>query len=62
MSDRLEFLEAKTWPVCPHCEATLERIEYVREKLQFGFMRGATWVILLSCPRCHMVLGTQAWD
>jgi hypothetical protein len=62
MSDEVEFVEAETAPVCPHCEATLSRIEYRRQKLSFGVMSGFTWVILLSCPRCHKVLGTQGWE
>ena len=60
MSDEVEFVESQTPPVCPHCEARLERIEYRRQKLSFGFMSGFSWVILLTCPRCHKVLGTQA--
>jgi hypothetical protein len=62
VSDRFQFVEAKTWPVCPHCDEQLDRIEYTRDRLGFGFMRGATWVIVLTCPRCHKVLGTQSWD
>jgi hypothetical protein len=62
MSNVLEFIEADATPICPHCEATLMRIEYRRQKLSFGFMRGFSWVILLTCPHCHKTLGTQAWD
>ena len=62
MSAELRFVEADTAPVCPHCEAILGEIEYRRQKLSFGLMSGFSWVILLSCPHCHKVLGTQAWD
>ncbi len=61
MSDSLEFVESETWPICPHGEKPLKTIEYTKEKLTFGFMQGASWVILLACPRCHKVLGTQSW-
>jgi hypothetical protein len=62
MSDDVEFVESRTAPVCPHCEADLERVEYRRQKLSFrGFMGGAAWVIILTCPHCHKVLGTQDW-
>jgi hypothetical protein len=60
MSDEVEFVEARDPPVCPHCEARLTQVEYRRLKLSFGFMR-FTSVILLTCPHCHNVLGTQAW-
>ena len=62
MSDEIEFVEAPAPPVCPFCETPLARIEYTRQKLAFGFMSGFTWVILLTCPHCHKVLGTQTWD
>lgn len=61
MSDEVDFVESKTPPICPHCDATLTQIEYRRQKLVFGFMSGATWVVLLTCPKCHKVLGTQTW-
>ena len=60
MGEEVEFVESRGLPVCPHCEATLTRIEYRRQKLSFGPLRFA-WVILLTCPHCHKVLGTQAW-
>ena len=59
MGEHLEFVEARDSPVCPHCEATLTKIEYRCEKLSFGIM--FAWVIILSCPHCHKVLGTQGW-
>ena len=62
MSDEVKFVESQTPPKCPHCEALLEQIEYRRQKLSFGFTSGFTWVILLTCPHCHKVLGTQTWD
>jgi hypothetical protein len=62
MADEVEFVESQTTPVCPHCEAALTQIEYRQQKLSLGFMSGFTWVILLTCPRCHKVLGTQSWD
>jgi hypothetical protein len=62
MSDEVEFVESQAPPVCPHCGAALQQIEYRRQKLSFGFMSGFTWVILLTCPHCHKVLGTQTWD
>ena len=63
MSDDVEFVESKAPPVCPHCEAVLKRVEYRRQKLSLGgFTSGATWVIILTCPVCHKVLGTQGWD
>jgi hypothetical protein len=60
MSESLEFVEAEHWPICPHCDETIKTIEYTREKLSFGFLAGFTWVIVLACPECHKVLGTQA--
>jgi glutaredoxin len=62
MSEDVDYVESQTKPVCPHCEKDLRRIEYRRQKLSFGFMSGATWVIILTCPHCHKVLGTQGWD
>jgi hypothetical protein len=62
MSDEVEFVEARALPVCPHCEARLERIEYRKQKLSFGLMSGFSWVILLTCPHCHKVLSTQPWN
>jgi predicted RNA-binding Zn-ribbon protein involved in translation (DUF1610 family) len=61
MSDAVEFVETASAPVCPHCGTTLARIEYLRQKLSFGFMRGFSWTVLLLCPHCHKVLGTQNW-
>jgi uncharacterized C2H2 Zn-finger protein len=61
VSDRFQFVEARTRPVCPHCDEQLDRIEYTRNKVEFGgFLWGWTWVILLTCPRCHKVIGTQS--
>ena len=62
MSDEIEFIESRSSPICPHCEATLDQVEYRRQKLSFGLMGGFSWVILLTCPRCHKVLGAQTWD
>jgi len=62
MSGDVEFVESQSPPVCPHCEAALARIEYHCQKLSFGFMSGFAWVILLTCPHCHKVLGTQTRD
>jgi hypothetical protein len=62
MNDEVEFVESRSLPICPHCEKTLAQVEYRRQKLSFGFMRGASWVILLTCPHCRKVLGTQGWD
>jgi glutaredoxin len=61
MSESLQFVEAETPPVCPHCEAELTTIEYRRQKLSFGFMSGFAWVIVLTCPHCRKVLSTQGW-
>ena len=60
MSDEIEFVESRNPAVCPHCGATLSKIEYRRQKLSFGIMRFA-WVILLTCPQCHKLLATQSW-
>jgi hypothetical protein len=62
MSSDVEFIEARDRPICPHCETPLTQIEYRRQKLSFGFMSGFSWVILLTCPHCHKVLGTQTKD
>ena len=62
MTEEVEFVESRSQPVCPHCEAALAQVEYRRQKLSFGFMSGFSWVILLTCPHCHKVLGTQTWD
>jgi hypothetical protein len=61
MSQDLEFVEAQKSPICPHCNATIAKLEYRRQRLSFGFMSGATWVIVLTCPICQKVLGTQTW-
>ena len=58
----IDFREAATQPVCPFCESTLNEIQYTRQKLKFGFMSGFTWVVLLQCPSCSKVLGTQDWS
>ncbi len=62
MADELIFVEAETAPVCPFCEAVLQQIEYRRQKLTFGTLRGFSWIILLTCPHCRKILGTQTWD
>lgn len=62
MSHDIEFVEAETPAVCPFCEIPLKRIEYTRQKLAFDSSSGFTWVVLLMCPGCHKVLGTQTWD
>ena len=62
MTDEIEVHEARKQPVCPHCEQPLTNIEFTRQKLKFGFMRGFSWVVLLQCSRCAKVLGTQNWD
>ena len=62
MNDELEFVESQETPICPHCGSKLTQIEYRRQKLSFGFMSGFVWVILLTCPHCHKVLGTQSWE
>lgn len=59
MPPELEFREAECPPLCPHCEAPLTTIEYTRVKLPFGFMKGFAWVILMQCPSCAKMLGTQ---
>jgi len=58
VSQDVEFVEAQKPPICPHCNATLARIEYRRQKISFGFMSGWTSVIILTCPHCQKVLGT----
>ncbi len=58
----VEFEETTNDPICPFCEHELRIVHYKRQKLSFGFMRGFSWVILLMCPHCRKVLGTQAWD
>jgi hypothetical protein len=60
MGDKVEYVEARTRPMCPHCDATLDRIEYVQEPLdlEYTLMFKATYVIILSCPQCHKVLGS----
>lgn len=55
----IEFREARQQPRCPFCDKTLHEIEYTRQKLKFGFMSGFSWVVLLQCPDCGKVLGTQ---
>ena len=58
----IEFREVDGDPICPFCEEELKIIDYKRQKLSLGFMSGYTWVILLMCPYCHKVLGTQSCD
>jgi hypothetical protein len=62
MPQEIDFTEAKKQPCCPFCESPLTHIEFTRQKLSFGFMRGFTWVVLLQCGNCAKVLGTQTWD
>ena len=57
-----QFTEAKKQPRSPFCEEPLAEIEFTRQKLSFGFMKGFTWVVLLQCGSCAKVLGTQNWD
>lgn len=59
MSDMLEFVEATSLPICPHCDKAIQLLEYCVQKLSFGFAGGWTWVIVLSCPHCHRIIGTQ---
>jgi hypothetical protein len=59
MSDMLEFVEATSLPICPHCGEAVQSLEYCVQKLSFGFAGGWTWVIVLSCPHCHRIIGTQ---
>ena len=61
MGNDIEFVEAVEKPRCPSCDNVLERIEFTRQTLSFGFLSGSTWVVLLQCPYCHKVLGTQNW-
>jgi hypothetical protein len=62
MSEELEFVETDRAPLCQHCGAALTRIEYRRDKkFHFGFVTGASWVILFICPHCHKIIGTQFW-
>lgn len=60
MSDDLEFIEATDDPICPYCETRLTQIAYRHQRLNFGFLSGFAWVILLLCPHCRKVLGTQS--
>ncbi len=60
MSHEIEFTEGHAPPLCPYCEVELTHVEFLRQKLSFGFMSGFTWVVLLSCPHCRKVLGTQS--
>jgi hypothetical protein len=59
--DEIQFVEATTPPVCPHCNVQIAHLEYCKQRLSFGTMKGSTWVIVLACPNCHRVLGTQPW-
>jgi hypothetical protein len=60
MADDIKFVEATALPICPYCNAELAHMEYRRQKLALGMMSGFVWVIVLSCPSCHRVLGTQS--
>lgn len=62
MTDALEFIEAESLPICPHCDEAITLLEYRKQKLSFGTLQGLTWVIVLTCPHCHRILGTQGWD
>ncbi len=62
MSEFIKFVEAQTLPICPHCEKPLAEIEFRRDVVRFGFFKGETFVVLLSCPHCHKVLSTQSWE
>jgi hypothetical protein len=61
MTEELDYREARQQPICPHCEEPLTRIDYTRQKLKFGFMKGFSWIILLQCSKCAKVLGAQDW-
>jgi hypothetical protein len=60
MTNEIEFREATKQPICPHCSQPLVHIDYTKQKMSFGFMGGFTWVVLLQCPSCAKVLGTQS--
>lgn len=62
MSNEFGFVEATSPPICPHCDMALGYFEYQVEKLSFGTWGGFTWVIILTCPSCHRILGTQTRD
>ena len=55
----IEFVEASSPPICPHCDGAMQSLEYCIQKLSLGFGSGFAWVIVLSCPRCHRIIGTQ---
>jgi hypothetical protein len=59
MSDMLEFVEATSLPICPHCDEPIQSLEYCVQKLSFGPWGGFAWVIVLMCPHCHRIVGTQ---
>lgn len=61
MTREVEYIETEEYACCPFCDETLNRIAYRKEKLSFGFMSGFAWVIMLLCPACKKVLGTQNW-
>jgi hypothetical protein len=61
MTAEIEFVEFPNAPLCPHCEAALEQIAFRKEKVTFAFMKGFAWAIILICPHCQKVVGTQSW-
>jgi hypothetical protein len=60
MPEEIEFRESAKQPICPNCNQPLTHIDYTKHKLSFGFLEGFTWVVLLQCPSCAKVLGTQS--
>lgn len=61
MNKLLTFTPTEQNPVCPHCQAELERLDYRREKLHLETPAVYTYVVILMCPKCRKVLGTQSW-
>ena len=61
MDHPLEFTATREKPVCPHCQAELDRIDFRREKLRLEVSAVFTYVVVLMCPMCRKVLGTQSW-
>ena len=62
MTANFEFVEAQTKPICPYCDAALQKIEYEWDLVPSMGLLGApaTWVVILTCPECHKILGTRS--
>ena len=61
MNEPMPMVESEHAPVCPHCEKTVERLEFKAAKAPAEGVRkivaGDYWMTVVTCSHCHKVLG-----